>query len=133
MRQPEVLPAMAASEHDYLDRFRMVVREGKVVGYLRIRPLWNVNFEEVIAPDMTDYRDAISLREHEVKGKVSRTTWVTAKKDQDRLKAIGYDLDGPIGDTTMAVSLKGPLRTRSLPALFGADTGLFAHYPSDDF
>jgi len=133
MRLPEALPAIAASEHDYLERFRMVVRDGEVVGYLRIRPSWNINFEEVIVPDVTDYRDAISLREYEVKGKVSRTTWVTAKKDQDRLKAIGYDLDGPIGDTTMAVSLRSPLRTRSIPSLFGADSGLFAHYPSDDF
>lgn len=133
IREPEVLPTTVTTDSHYLDRYRMIIRNGEVVGYLRMRPEWNVHFEEVMAPRARDFRDAIALRECEVRGKHASTTWITARKDQDRLRNIGYDLDGPIGDTTMAVSLKPGLKTRDLPALFGADSGRFAHYPTDDF
>ncbi len=132
-RHPDVFPALGAWCPKFLDRYRIVERGGAVVGYLRTDPARDPLFEEAIAPRTVDLRAAVAAMEARVRGKVATTTWITCRKDQERFRSLGYDLDGPIGDTTMALSLTREIRTRNLPALFGATRGLFAHYPSDDF
>jgi len=133
MRDPDVLPAMASWHPTFLQRYRIAIRDGTAVGYFRTDPRRDVLFEEMIVPRTRDFRDAIASIEARARGKVSTTTWITCAKDRKRLRGLGFDLEGPIGDTTMAVPLDRSLRGRDLPALFGAASGRFAHYPSDDF
>jgi len=132
-RHPRVLPAIAAWYPRFLERYRIAERDGTPVGYFRTDPNRDRMFEEMIAPRATDFRDVVAWAETRARGKVAATTWITCAKDRTRLLHLGYDLDGPIGDTTMAVPLERSLRPRGLPALFGATSGRFAHYPSDDF
>jgi hypothetical protein len=103
------------------------------VGYFRTRPHWNVNLEELIAPKFQDFRDAVALMEYSLRGKIALANWITSGKDKRRFLKLGYDLDGPIGDTTMAVPLGRSVRARDIPALFGVTKDRFAHYPTDDF
>jgi len=132
-RHPDVLPAIAAWYPGFLGRYRIAVRDRDPVGYFRTDPERDLLFEEMIGPRAIDFRDAIAWMESRARGKVATTTWITCAKDRDRFRNLGYDLDGPIGDTTMAVPLDRSLRARGLPVLFGATSGRFAHYPSDDF
>ncbi len=133
VRHPEALPARAAWYPKFFARYRIVVRDGTAVGYLRTSPDEDLTFEEMIVPSMGDFRRAVAVMEARASGKMATTTWISCRKDRQRLRALGYDVDGPIGDTTMAVPLSRKLRARELPSLFGATTGRFAHYPSDDF
>ncbi len=133
LRHPDTLAATFSWYSPYLGRYRIVMRDGKAVGYLRTVRDRDILFEEVIVPRMGDFRDAVAAMESQVRGKVATTTWITCEKDRKRFRDLGYDLGGPIGDTTMAVPLDRSVRAAEVPRLFGATTGPFAHYPSDDF
>jgi len=132
-RYPQVLPTMVSLFPKHLRFFRMIVRGGEVVGYLRTRPHVGIDMEELIAPDYRDFRGAVGCVERALRGKVATATWITSGKDKRRFSRLGYDLEGPIGDTTMAVPLDKRVKAREIPALFGVTTDRFAHYPTDDF
>ncbi len=118
---------------DYLERFRVLVRGGEVVAYLRTRPQEGVTMEEVVAPKFRDFRGAVTLMESRPRRDLVTVNWITAEEDAARFRRLGYSVDGPIPDTTMALSLTDELRTADLPRLFGGTTGRFVQYPTDDF
>jgi GNAT superfamily N-acetyltransferase len=132
-RIPEALPTAVALSPKLLGYYRMLVREQESVGYLRTRPSANVNIEDLIAPDFHDFSDAVALIECTLRGKTVSIMWITSGEDKRRFLKLGYDLDGPIGDTTMAVPLGRGVRARDIPALFGVTKDRFAHYPTDAF
>ena len=132
-RLPQVLPTTAALFPKHLGFYRLIFRDRKAVGYLRTRPKVGVNIEELIAPDFRDFKDAVALMECAVRGKVAMVTWITSGKDKRRFSKLGYDLEGPIGDTTMAVPIGKRVKARDIPSLFGVTADRFAHYPGDDF
>ena len=119
--------------HDYLERFRVLVRAREVVGYLRTRPHEGVTMEEVVAPNFRDFRGAVTLMESRSRRDLATVNWITAEEDAARFRRLGYSVDGPIPDTTMALSLTDELRTAELPRLFGGTSGRFVQYPTDDF
>ena len=119
--------------HDYLERFRVLVRGREVVGYLRTRPHEGVTMEEVVAQNFRDFRGAVTLMESRSRRDLATVNWITAEEDAARFRSLGYSVDGPIPDTTMALSLTDELRTAELPRLFGGTSGRFVQYPTDDF
>ena len=119
-------------DRENLERFRLVIRDGRLVGYLRSRLRDGYLLEEVIVPRTEDFRLAVRAMECTARGKFVDSNWITAGKDQDRFRGLGYTLD-PIADTTMALSLSKHLRTADLPSLFGGTSRRFVHYPTDDF
>ncbi len=133
LRHPDVLPTTVAWYPPVLDRYRIAMRDGTAVGYFRTDPRRDLLFEEMIAPRSADFRDAVAAMEARARGKTATTTWITCGKDRRALTRLGYDLMGPIGDTTMAVPLGGGVQAKELPTLFGAGSGRFAHYGTDDF
>ena len=132
-RLPQLLTALLAWDPGYLERYRLVLRDRTVVGYLRTRPDRGVLMEEVVVPRWEDFRAAVGLLESRTRGKIATVNWITPKKDQKRYRGLGYTLDGPIPDATMAVSLDRRSRSRDLVRQFGVSSGKFAHYPTDDF
>jgi len=89
--------------------------------------------EELILPKIEDYREAVALAEARAPHGLANVNWVTARKDQERLQRLGYELDGPIPDATMVLSLRGDVTPRSLLEEFGVPSGTFAQYPTEDF
>jgi len=132
-RFPETLPMRIRVDPDRLARYLVAVRNGALAGYLRTRPYEDYLMEEVVAPRAEDFQAIVRLRERKARGGIATVNWITCRRDRERFKALGYELDGPIPDTTMAVSLTRSLRTRDLPRLFGGISGRFVHYPTDDF
>lgn len=133
VRNTEEFRSSLAWHSRSIARYRVVLREGAPVAYFRTRPFDDVLFDELVAPREEDFRAAIALLEAEARPRISVTDWVTAQRDQDRLRAAGYELDGPIPDTTMVLPLDGQVATADLAAAFGVGTRTFAHYPSEDF
>src|SRR5437899_2644989 len=64
---------------------------------------------------------------------IATVNWITARSDVTRFRSLGYTVDGPFPDTTMAVSLVKEIRTTDLARRFGGTTGKFVQYPTDDF
>lgn len=118
---------------DYLDNYRIVMRDGKPVGYLRTRPDDGITMEEVVAPNVRDFRASVALMEARAEAGIATVNWITAQSDVARFQSLGYTIDGPFPDTTMAVSLVKDIRTTDLPRHFGGTSGKFVHYPTDDF
>src|SRR5205823_6888014 len=131
-RLPNVLKRGLAWDRTYLQRYPLAFRDGHLVGYLRSRPRDGSAMEEVIVPREEDFRRVVRSAENAFRGKFVDADWITARRDQDRFRRLGYTLD-PIADTTMAVSLIKQLPTRDLPALFGGTSGRFVQYLTDDF
>lgn len=132
-RHPRAMDRRLAWNRNYLRRYRLVFRRGRPVGYLRTRPEDGYELEEVIVPRENDFRAAVRLMESRSRGRVIAVNWLTSGADRDRFEDLGYTLDGPIPDTTMALGLTRTLRTADLPRLFGVPPMRFAHYPTDDF
>jgi len=118
---------------DYLERFRILVRGRETIGYLRTRPDEGVTMEEVVTPSLRDFRAAVTLMESRSRRRLATVNWITAEEDAARFRRLGYSVDGPIPDATMALSLTDELRTADLPRLFGGTSGRFVQYPTDDF
>lgn len=116
-----------------LDKYHVLVRDGETEGYLRSRPEERVTLEEVVIPHLRAFRAAIVLAERRATGGVSTVNWLTAHKDIERFRRLGYAIDGPIPDTTMALPLTREVPRRSLPTLFGGPAGRFVQYPTEDF
>ena len=116
-----------------LRKYHVLVHEGRTEGYLRSRPEDRVTMEEVIAPRARSFRAAVSLMERRAAGGVSIVNWLTARADLERFRRLGYSIDGPIPDTTMARPLVRDLPLRSVRALFGVPGGRFVQYPTEDF
>ena len=118
---------------DYLEKYRIVLRDGQAVGYLRTRPHDGITMEEVVAPNAQDFRAAVALMEAKAEAGIATVNWITARSDVTRFRSLGYTVDGPFPDTTMAVSLVKEIRTTDLARRFGGTTGKFVQYPTDDF
>ena len=118
---------------EYLDKYRIVMRDTNAVGYLRTRPHDGITMEEVVAPDVQDFRAAVALMEAKAEAGIATVNWITARSDAARFRRLGYTIDGPFPDTTMAVSLVKDIRTTDLPRRFGGTSGKFVQYPTDDF
>ncbi|TLZ89138.1 MAG: GNAT family N-acetyltransferase [Methanobacteriota archaeon] len=118
---------------DYLEKYRIVLRDGQAVGYLRTRPHDGITMEEVVAPNPQDFRAAVALMEAKAETGIATVNWITARSDVTRFRSLGYTVDGPFPDTTMAVSLVKEIRTTDLARRFGGTTGKFVQYPTDDF
>ena len=132
-REPSHIPSLIAGDPKLLERYRIVLRGDKPVGYFRTHPQEEVHMEELILPKIEDYREAVALAEARAPHGLANVNWVTARKDQERLQRLGYELDGPIPDATMALSLRGDVAPRSFLEEFGVPSGTFAQYPTEDF
>ena len=132
-REPSHIPSLIAGDPKLLERYRIVLRGDKPVGYFRTHPQEEVHMEELILPKIEDYREAVVLAEARAPHGLANVNWVTARKDQERLQRLGYELDGPIPDATMVLSLRGDVTPRSLLEEFGVPSGTFAQYPTEDF
>jgi GNAT superfamily N-acetyltransferase len=113
-------------------RYRVAVRDGTIVGYLRTRPESGALMEEVVAPADRDFRSIVAAMERKTPGGVATANWITCRRDATRFRRLGYRLER-ISDTTMAVPLTRDVRTADLPRLFGGTSGRFVQYPTDDF
>ena len=131
-RSPQEVPAAFATFSWFRGRYRVAIRDGRVVGYLRTRPGDGVLMEEVVAPRDRDFRAIVATMESKAKGAVATANWITCGRDAARFRNLGYRLDR-ISDTTMAVPLTRDVRVRDLPRLFGGTSGRFVQYPTDDF
>lgn len=131
-RAPAELIAGFATFPWFRGRYRVASRGGRIVGYLRSRPDGGVLMEEVIASSEADFRAIVAAMEAKARRRVATSNWITCRRDADRFRRLGYRLD-VIPDATMAVSLTHDLKTRDLPRLFGATSGRFVQYPTDDF
>lgn len=89
--------------------------------------------EEVVAPPFRDFRAAVAHIEPRARNAISAVNWITATADVRRFQKLGYSVDGPIPDATMALPLTKEIRPRELPGLFGGTSGRFVQYPTDDF
>jgi hypothetical protein len=118
---------------DYLEKYRIILRGGNAVGYLRTRPDDGITMEEVVAPNAMDFRAAVKLMEAKAETGIATVNWITARSDAARFRSLGYTVDGPFPDTTMAISLVKETRTNVLPRRFGGTSGKFVQYPTDDF
>src|SRR2546425_6791404 len=118
---------------DYLEKYRIVLRGGNAVGYLRTRPEDGITMEEVVAPSAHDFRAAVALMEAKSEVGIATVNWITARSDAARFRGLRYTVDGPFPDTTMAISLVKEIRTSDLPRRFGGTSGKFVQYPTDDF
>jgi len=132
-RDPEQLAWAIIQDPDCLSKYLVVTRDGSRVGYLRTRLADSVTMEEVIAPDVRDFRAAAVLMEARMRRGIATVNWITANRDASRFRGLGYTVDGPIPDATMALSLTKELRTADLPRLFGGTSGRFVQYPTDHF
>ncbi len=132
-RDPEQLAWALVRDPEYLSKYRVLTRDGLRVGYLRTRPDDAVTMEEVIAPGLRDFRAAAVLMESRLPRGIATVNWITADEDASHFRRLGYTVDGPIPDATMALSLRKELRTADLPRLFGGTSGRFVQYPTDDF
>jgi hypothetical protein len=132
-RPAELLTWVLRENRDYLSKYRILLGRGKAVGYLRTRPEDGVTMEEVVAPEPRDFQAAVALMESRLRHGMATVNWITADEDVARFRKIGYAVDGPIPDTTMALSLDEKIRTTDLPRLFGGPSGRFVQYPTDDF
>ena len=125
--------AKMAWGHRLLERVRIVLRDGKPVGYFRSRPDEQVLIREAILPRIEDFRATVALLEARSRGKVATADWITSRKDQERFRALGYTLDSPDPGTSMAFSLDGRLEDADLLAAFGVTAGTFVHHPTENF
>ena len=116
-----------------LDKYHVVLQGGETLGYLRSRPEERVTLEEAVIPSTRGFRAAVALAERRATGGVSTVNWLTAHKDLERFQRLGYTIDGPIPETTMALPLSRGVPRRSLVTLFGGPAGRFVHYPTEDF
>ena len=89
--------------------------------------------EEVVVPAYRDFAAGVALMESRLRRGIATVNWITAAADVARFRKLGYSVDGPIPDTTMAIALTNDVRTDELPRLFGGTSGRFVQYPSDDF
>lgn len=131
-RSAAELPAAFATFPPVRPRYRVAVRGGRIVGYLRTRPDSGALMEEVIAARAGDFRAIVAAMEAKVRGAVATANWITCARDAARFRRLGYRLD-PLSDTTMAAPLGRERDARDLPHLFGGTTGRFVQYPTDDF
>ncbi len=131
-RSETELPAAFATFPWVPPRYRVGVRDGRIVGYLRTRPNSGALMEEVVAASERDFQGMVAALEARARGSVATSNWITCRRDARRFRNLGYALD-LLSDTTMAAPLVSSVRARDLPRLFGGTNGRFVHYPTDDF
>lgn len=116
-----------------LSWFRLVVREGEVVGYFRTVPGEEDTTQEYVLHRAGDLRAALRAVEAKTRFGFSNLSPMSAAADFTRFRRAGYDLTGPTTGRAMAISLERGLRAWDLPGLFGATQGRFLLYPTDQF
>lgn len=132
-RDPRYLPMEVSWDRGVLDAFRIALRDGAAVGYLRVQPGWNVLATEVILPRIRDFRAAIRTLEAREKREFATVLTITSERERARYRAVGYDLYGPMMASAMAMPLGRRPRAQDLPRLFGARQGRFVLYETDFF
>ncbi len=132
-RDPRVLEARVAWQRKELDEYRMAVRDGEVVGYLRTSPQDNITAEEAMIPDLKDFRAAHRALEAREKRGYAVVRGITCARDRKRYRSIGYDINGARPGVAMAMPLKESAGARDLPRLFGVPQGRFVLYSTDWF
>ncbi len=113
--------------------FRLVHRDGKIVGYFRTVPGEEDCTQEYVLKRDPDLRATLRAVEAKARYGFSNISPMSTTADHDRFRGAGYELVGPTPGKAMAVSLERGLRTRDLPRLFGATQGRFLLYPTDAF
>ncbi len=116
-----------------LDRYRLVYRDGELVGYLRVVPGEDDFSEEYVLRRAADFRAALWAVEARSRFGFSNVTDLTTGADLARFRAAGYSILGPTPGKAMAVPLVPGLRAADLPRLFGGPQRRFLLYPTDAF
>ncbi len=132
-RDPNFLGGESVWIDDILDRFRLVYREGTVVGYLRTIPGEEDFTEEYVLRRLADFRAAVRTVEARNRFGLSNVAPLTTAADPARFRGLGYAIVGPTPSKAMAIPLVPDLRPRDLPHLFGVPQGRFLLYPTDFF
>src|SRR2546428_5210405 len=84
---------------DYLEKYRIVLRDGQAVGYLRTRPHDGITMEEVVRPTAQDFRAAVALMEANAEAGIATVNCVTARPDGPRVRGLRYTVHGPFPRT----------------------------------
>ncbi len=116
-----------------LDRFRLVYRDGTLVGYFRTMPGEEDSTQEHVLRRFADLRATMRGVEARTRFGFSNVATMTAAADRDRFRRLGYAIVGPTPWKAMAVPLVAGLRGSDLPRLFGVPQGRFLLYPTDFF
>ena len=137
-RDPRRLACSAAWDSHVLDRYRMVMRNGRPVGYVhRSSGGWTrgaevVVSEETIVPVKEDFRATVRALEAKAKGPFAAVDATGSRRDQGWYRSLGYRLDDSLPATVMALPLDGR-RPKDAPRLFGGPQGKFVMHATDWF
>jgi len=121
-----------------LDRYRVVMRNGRPVGYVhRSSGGWTrgaevVVSEETIVPVKEDFRATVRALEAKAKGPFAAVDATGSRRDQGWYRSLGYRLDDSLPATVMALPLDGR-RPNDAPRLFGGPQGKFVMHATDWF
>jgi hypothetical protein len=132
-RDPRVLRARAEWDGKVIGRYSMVVRSGKVVGYLRRDADEDIMIQEAILPKTPDFSAAVEAAEAGEKEGYATVSGITCLRDSQRYESQGYELYGPSLETVMALPLQPGLSFEETISLFSVADGRFVLYPTDWF
>jgi hypothetical protein len=116
-----------------LDEYRLAMRDGNAVGYVRAEAGANTLADEAVFPRAEDFHRAIRVLEAKERREFSSVTGITSAGERERYRHLGYELYGPMHATAMGIPLDRSVKTRDLPRLFGATQGRFVLYSTDWF
>src|SRR2546428_14181812 len=88
-RPEQALEWAVIRTRDYLEKYRIVLRDGKAVGYLRTRPHDGITMEEVVAPNAQDFRAAVALIEAKAEAGIATVDWLNAGAGCARIRKLG--------------------------------------------
>lgn len=132
-RDPKFLGGEQIWFDHFLDRFRLVYRDGVLLGYFRTIPGEEDFSEEYVLRRTSDLRAAVRAVEARSRFGFSNVVPLSTTSDLARFRRLGYAIVGPTPSKAMAVPLVPGLRRRDLPRLFGGPQGRFLLYPTDSF
>ncbi len=132
-RDPKFLGGEQIWFDDVLERFRLVYRDGALVGYLRILPDEEDLTEEYVLQRGADFRAAARAVESRNRFGLSNVVPLSTAADLARFRGLHYAIVGPTPSKAMAIPLVPRLQARDLPRLFGVPQGRFLLYPTDSF
>ncbi len=132
-RDPEFLGGVQIWYDRPLARYRLVYRDGELVGYLRVVPEMEDASEEYVLRRPADFRAVVRAVEARTRFGFSNVEGLTTAADLARFGSLGYAILGPTPGKAMAVPLVSGLRAKDLPRLFGGPQGRFLLYSTDAF
>lgn len=133
-RDPGRVAMQVSWNRSVLEQFRLAVRDGAAVGYMRIEPgTEGAIADEAVFPHERDFRLAVRVREAKETHPYASVIGITSARDRSRYRAVGYDLYTPMQLTVMALPLRSGMRPRDLPRAFGVPQGRFVLLSTDHF